>query len=75
MDPLLAGGLAVAAALLSMGGTYLVVRRFAPAPGAPRDPTRDAVLDAEAARRAEARGNELIEQSRRDAEQSSATPS
>ena len=45
MDPLVAGGLAVAAALLSMGGTYLVVRRFAAPPAAPaRDPARDAEL-------------------------------
>jgi ribonuclease Y len=65
MDPLLAGGLAVAAALASMGGTYLVVRRAAP-PG--RDPARDAELDAEAARKAEARAGEFLEQSRREAE-------
>ena len=69
MDPLLAGGLAVAAALLSMGGTYLVVRRFAPPVPPARDPARDAALDAEAARRAETRCNELVEQSRRNAEQ------
>ncbi|MBN9120062.1 MAG: ribonuclease Y [Planctomycetes bacterium] len=69
MDPLLAGGLAVAAALLSIGGTYLVVRRPAPPAESPRDPARDAVLEAEAARRAEMRGFELVEQSRRDAEQ------
>jgi ribonuclease Y len=65
MDPLLAGGLAVAAALLSMGGTYFIVRRLTPPPATARDPA----LDAEDARRAEARGNELVEQSRRDAEQ------
>jgi ribonuclease Y len=66
IDPLLAGGLAVAAALLSMGGTYLVFRRLAaPPPGAP---ARSQEPDPEAQRRLEARSNELIEQARRDAE-------
>ena len=70
MDPLLAGGLAVVAALLSMGGTYLVVRRFIPPPV----PVRDPALDAEEARRAEARGNDLIEQSRAMPSKSFARP-
>ncbi len=65
MNPLLAGGLIAAAALFGIGGTYLVVRRLAP----PAPPGRDPALDAEAARRAEARGHELVEQSRRDADQ------
>jgi ribonuclease Y len=63
MDPLLAGGLACAAALLSMGGTYLVVRRLTPRPPA------ETPLRADELREAQTRGNELIEQSRRDAEQ------
>src|SRR5262245_13860114 len=62
MDPLLAGGLACAAALLSMGGTYLVIRRTSP-----KQP--HALLRADELREAQTRGNELIEQSRRDAEQ------
>ena len=62
MDPLQAGGLAVAAALLGGGGAYLVARR------APPPATHDPALDAEAARRAEARGNELVEQARSDAD-------
>ncbi|MCI0704941.1 MAG: ribonuclease Y [Planctomycetia bacterium] len=66
MDPLLAGGLVAAAALLGIGGTYLLVRRSAPSSAVP---ARDVLQDAEALRRAELRGNELIEQSRRDAEQ------
>jgi ribonuclease Y len=65
MDPLLAGGLAVAAALLGIGGTYLVVRRLAPTP----DTARDSLQESETLRRTEVRVNELIEQSRRDAEQ------
>ncbi len=69
LDPLIAGGLIVAAALLGVGGTYLVVRRSATPAEVPRDPARDAALDAEVTRRAEARGTELVEQSRRDAEQ------
>ena len=61
IDPLLAGGLVVVAVLLGIGGTYLVVRRTPP-------PVREAEPDPEVMRRAEARGTELVEQSRRDAE-------
>lgn len=68
MDPLLIGGIAaLAALLLGVGGTYLVIRRPAATPAV--DPARDSALEAEATRRAEQRGTELIEQSRRDAEQ------
>ncbi|VTU01124.1 rna binding metal dependent phosphohydrolase : Ribonuclease Y OS=Planctomyces limnophilus (strain ATCC 43296 / DSM 3776 / IFAM 1008 / 290) GN=rny PE=3 SV=1: DUF3552: KH_1: HD [Gemmataceae bacterium] len=63
IDPLVAGLLAAAAALLGVGGTYLVLRRTAARPGA------DALLHAEQAREAQARGTELIEKARRDAEQ------
>jgi ribonucrease Y len=61
-NPLLTGGIACAAALLSMGGTYLIVRRSGPK-------LADTILRADELREAQARGNELIEQSRRDAEQ------
>jgi ribonuclease Y len=44
-----------------MGGTYLIVRRSGPR-------AAEAVLRADEVREAQARGNELIEQSRRDAE-------
>ena len=80
MDPLPAGGLAVVAdafglesllsfavgaavALLGMGGMYLVVRRFLPKAPADTPPTEDQQ------RLAEARAQELIEKSRRDADQ------
>ncbi len=63
MDPLLAGGLACVAALLSIGGTYLVVRRSTPKLQADT-PLRDDEI-----RIAQTRGSELIDQSRRDAEQ------
>src|SRR5688572_20513868 len=63
IDPLLAGGLALAAALLGMGGTYLVVRLLGPRPAAEPPPRTDELRDAQS------RGNELIEQSRKDAEQ------
>jgi ribonuclease Y len=59
MDPILAGGLVAAAALLSVAGTWLVARR----------PRADAVVRADELREAQARGSELVEQSRRDAEQ------
>ena len=65
MDPLLAGGLAAVAALVGMGGTYLVVRRLAPSASA----AHTAVAEAEIVRRAEARAQEVIEKSHRDAEQ------
>lgn len=68
MEPLVVVGVAAATALFSAGAAYLVARRSAP-PVPTRDPARDAELDAEAARRAEARANELIDKSRRDAEQ------
>ncbi len=65
MDPLHAGGIACAAALLAMGGTYLVVRR-----SARRSPAElPDVKDDSRLRDAQARGQELVEQSRRDAEQ------
>jgi ribonuclease Y len=68
VDPLLAGGLALAALLLGGCGAYFIFRR--PASTVPvHDPVRDSALEAEAARRAEQRSSELIEQSRRDAEQ------
>ncbi|VTR95974.1 ribonuclease : Ribonuclease Y OS=Planctomyces limnophilus (strain ATCC 43296 / DSM 3776 / IFAM 1008 / 290) GN=rny PE=3 SV=1: DUF3552: KH_1: HD [Gemmata massiliana] len=63
MEPLLIGGLVVVAALMGIGGTYLVVRRSPPV--TVREP---APPDPEVMRRAEARGEELVEQSRRDAE-------
>ncbi len=64
IDPLLAGGLVVAAVLLGIGGTYLVVRRTPP-PVATRDP---APPNPEELRHAQARGDELVELSRRNAE-------
>jgi ribonuclease Y len=69
IDPLVAGGIAVAAAILSAGAAFLVARRAAPPAPPARDPARDAELDAETVRRAEARGHDLVEKSRRDAEQ------
>ncbi len=63
MDPLQAGGIAAAAALLGIGGTYLLVRRSG------TKSKVDPLLHAEEIRLAAARGHELIEQSRRDAEQ------
>ncbi len=65
MDPLYAGGLALVAALLAMGGTYLVVRRS----GLATHSTRDRASEYEATRRAELQGQELLEQYRRQAEQ------
>jgi ribonuclease Y len=61
MDPLLAGGIAAAAALLGIGGTYLLVRRQASKVDNP--------LYREKVRLAEHRSHELLEQSRRDADQ------
>jgi ribonuclease Y len=62
IDPLIAGGIACAAAVLGMGGTYLIVRRsVAKSPAG--------LLSAEDLRDAQARGNDLVEQSRRQAEQ------
>lgn len=64
MDPLLSGGVAAAIALiLGVGGTYFVVRRQIPRP--PTDDPRYA----EEMRLATTRGQEILEQSRRDAEQ------
>jgi len=60
MDPLLAGGLACAAAVVGICGTCVVVRRSA---------KPNALLRADELREANARRVELIEQSRRDAEQ------
>jgi ribonuclease Y len=54
MDPYVAGGIAAAAALFGMGGTYLVVRRLGRAGDY---------------RPADGRGHDLIEQSRREADQ------
>lgn len=67
VDPLLVGGIAVVVAVLCIGGTYFVVRKpnGSPAPPPPRDTTEEV----EALRRAEARGVELTEAARRDAEQ------
>ncbi|HSQ58232.1 MAG TPA: ribonuclease Y, partial [Gemmata sp.] len=59
---LIAAGIACAAAVLGMGGTYLIVRR-----SAAKSPA--GILQADEIREAQARGNELIEQSRREAEQ------
>jgi ribonuclease Y len=64
VDPLLVGGIAVAAALLGMCGTYLLSRRFKPLPHPPVH-----VRSPDDQRRDEKIGNELIEQSRRNAEQ------
>jgi ribonuclease Y len=61
IDPLLAAGLAILAALLGIGGTYLLVRRSAQ--------TTPNTLDPETIRRAEVRGTEIVEQSKREAEQ------
>ncbi|MBM3983228.1 MAG: ribonuclease Y [Planctomycetes bacterium] len=69
MEPLAVGGIAVAVALFSAGAAFLIARRAAPPAPPARDPARDAELDAETVRRAEARGNDLLEKSRRDAEQ------
>jgi len=63
IDPLIAGLLIAVAALLSMGGTYFVVRRSS-ARSAPGTVNR-----AEDTHEVHSRGNELIEQSRRDADQ------
>lgn len=62
MEPLQAAGIAVAAALLGMGGTYLVVRKIARPPADSKRLSDDYPL-------AESRGHELIEQSRREADQ------
>jgi ribonuclease Y len=63
MDPLLVGGITAAAALLGIGGTYLVVRRQS------QQSPAEKLRHAEELRLAETRGLELLEQSRRDAEQ------
>ncbi|MDY3554155.1 ribonuclease Y [Gemmata sp. JC717] len=65
MDPLLIGGLVVAAVLVSIGGTYLVVRRSSPLS---HPVPLITAPDPEALRLAAARGEELIEESRRDAD-------
>jgi ribonuclease Y len=62
IEPLLAGGIACAAALLGMGGTYLVVRKL-------NRPTIDPDRANDDLRLAETRSHELVEQSRREAEQ------
>ncbi len=62
MEPLQAAGIAVAAALLGMGGTYLVVRKIV-------RPPADAKRLGDDYPPVEARGHELIEQSRREADQ------
>jgi ribonuclease Y len=62
MDPYVAGGIAAAAALLGMGGTYFVVRKL----GKPHTDTGRSLEDL---RLAENRGHELVEQSRREADQ------
>jgi ribonuclease Y len=62
MDPYVASGIAAAAALLGMGGTYLIVRKNArSSTGAMRAGEEYGLIDG--------RGHELIEQSRREAEQ------
>jgi ribonuclease Y len=63
IDPLVAGLLIVVAALLSMGGAYFVARRAASRPAS------EPLLHSQDLRDAQARGTELIEKSRRDAEQ------
>ncbi|MDB5313456.1 MAG: rny [Gemmataceae bacterium] len=66
MDPLHAGGLALAALILGAGGAYVAVRLGTrPPPPSVLDTTRfqDEI------RLAEARGQELIEKARRDADQ------
>ncbi|MCS6863939.1 MAG: ribonuclease Y [Gemmataceae bacterium] len=65
MDPLYAGGLALIAALVAMGGTYLIVRRSTQLTA----PSRDTAVSPDAAQRAELHGQELLEQYRRQAEQ------
>lgn len=66
IEPLLAGGLAVAAAILGAGCAYAVVRFGTRSPST-------SVLDAsrfqDELRHAEARGQELVDKARRDAEQ------
>jgi ribonuclease Y len=62
MDPLQAAGIAVAAALLGMGGTYFVFRKIARPPVDSKRLSDDYPL-------AETRAHELIEQSRREADQ------
>jgi ribonuclease Y len=65
MDPMLqTAGIAVVAALLGIGGTYLLVRRFNP-----KSVPHVHVRNPDDLRLAENRGNELVEQSRRNAEQ------
>ena len=62
MNPYLAIGIAVAAALLGMGGTFLVVRKLT-------RPFTDSARSGDDFRLVESRGNELLEQSRREADQ------
>jgi len=64
LDPLVAGGIAVAALLLGAGGAWFAVRNRKPAE-APFDSARAH----EELRRAETHGQDLIERARRDAEQ------
>jgi ribonuclease Y len=59
IDPLIAAGIACGAAVLGMGGTYLIVRRAT---------NRTLPLRADELREIQARGNELIEQIVREAE-------
>lgn len=64
IDPLLAGGIAAAALLLGAGGAYLAVRNRKPA-----DVPFDSARAQEELRQAEARGQEVIDRAKRDAEQ------
>jgi ribonuclease Y len=69
MDSLEIGGLVAVVAFLCIGGTYFLIRRPTPPPEVGRDSVREVELNAETTRRAETRASELLEQSRRDAEQ------
>jgi ribonuclease Y len=62
LEPYAVGGIAAAAALLGMGGTYLIVRKLGKTVNDAKKPGDDYLL-------ADARGHELIEQSRREADQ------
>ena len=64
LDPLVAGGIAIAALLLGAGGAYLVVRSRSQ-----KTTLFDTTRFQEEQRQAESRGKELIEIARRDAEQ------
>jgi ribonuclease Y len=69
-NPLLFGGIALAALLLGAGGAYAAIRLSARAqPALPPQPLIDPTRIQDELRHAELRGQELVEKARRDAEQ------